>query len=197
MNLPTVDELETWILGIYYRTRHQGMDRRADGKDVGEVDYTTGLPQSANDLKPERYAKVGTGLALEVPIDPKKLARSLLVCDDGTSLDLTPPEKWTPEDHCLVGEISARARVAMQRMIEHGWLKTGNDFEGNRFRIDADRDDWHCYATYAGLEHAEKVIANDPKLNRGPVSILNALPAEARSVAPQYAVDQWRRENRA
>lgn len=185
--LPDVEEVQKWILGTYYRIKHQGRDRRGDG--MVPVDPATGIPLSEKDLLPMARALRGASLALQVPCEPRWWAQCHLTLSD------TPKSQWTEEDCELVSELEFRFKVAIRRLSERGLMNEHQetDLDSRPIGTGADGMAIIAHITPRGLEEAEKVIPGT-KLSRGPVSVLHGMPATIIENAPAYARAAYKKE---
>jgi hypothetical protein len=191
MELPDLDRLELMILGVYYRIRMQGRDRRSS--EVGQVDPGTGLPLSEADLLPKYHALVGEELALKVVCDPEWWATCF------TGLEHTRKDAWTDEDCYAHSEMKARIKRVVHRLAERGCMnerppESGYDTEAGR--LGDDGYGFMAKITPKGLDEAMVKIPST-KYKAGPMSALTDAPEAIRAGAPQYARDQWALENRS
>lgn len=190
MDLPNEETIRAWLLADFYRLRHYGRDRR--GEDMGEVDWATGLPKNARDLKPTARSIVGTELAMKCPVLPQAWSEAHL------GLTFKPKADWDNEDVWTHSEMTSSLKRVIRKLAEEGCFVERPDSPWDGQPMALGQDGYTCYAhiTYKGLEEAERVVLDDRwrDLKRGPVSILADAPPEVRAMAPQWAQDQLKAE---
>lgn len=162
----SVEELETALLAAFWNVRF-ARDRLPDGfvKDTCDI---TGMPVSANDIKPMYRAEGGDGLALSWTPVPGDLAASMIrYCVNPGSgqeaeykdLNLKPRAQWTEEEVETHSVLTYRIKVAAHRLASHGWMNLQPpDFDE---KPQAFGDDGMCariQITPSGLEEAKKRV---------------------------------------
>lgn len=191
-------ECEMHLLSIFARVARTGVDRRPD--EMVQVDQGTGLPLSANDLRPTYAAITGRKLALDYVVVPRNLASAILGrsqrtpdgVEERVALAFIPPAEWSRPEREAVDALEERLKLTAARLADrHGWFNLqplgGNIYDPDELMpLDDHGLPMALQITYAGLDEALRRVRGT-KWERGPRSLKDEVGSEKWAKAPQWA----------
>lgn len=157
----SVEELELSLLACFFNVRFV-RDRLPD-QMVKDTCPITGLPMSANDLKPIYRAETGDGLALTWTPVPGDLAASMIKYDAGNGeyrdLNLKPRAQWTQEELDTHAVLTHRLKLAAHRLAAQGFMNLQPlDMDEKPQPFGEDGMTARIQITSKGLEEAKKRV---------------------------------------
>lgn len=195
----SVEDLELSILAAFYCVR-KARDRLPDQFTRGDVCAITGLPLSANDLKPIYRAESGDGLALSWTPVPSDMAASMIryqtnpgVSDsevEWKTLNLKPKDQWTTEEMDTHRELTFRIKLAAHQLASRGFMNLRpDDFEEGPQAFGEDGMTARIQITPLGLEEAKRRVKGTKYegMYRG---WEDALPASEFAKTPEWLRNQ-------
>lgn len=161
----SVEELELALLAAFWNVRYV-RDRLPD-QMVKDTCPITGLPMSANDLKPIHRAETGDGLAMSWTPIPSDLAASMIRYDSGNGeyrdLNLKPKAEWTQEEVDIHMTLTHRLKTAAHKLGAQGFLNLQPlDMDENPQPFGDDGMTARIQITSRGLEEAKKRVRGTP-----------------------------------
>lgn len=207
----TDHELELMVLGDFYRTLEACDRLPEDILMCKSLDYETGLPTSANDLKLAGEITLGgEALAREAYWSPDQLAKThvrrtcdrceyctsgrLERCVSGPLLSRVRQKDWTALEAAQVLELRSRIQELFRVWETRGLIDrtppilwTGNE---SHERARQNKDTWAARLTTEGLKLARARVPGT-EYAHGPRSLLWAMSDEQKRRAPQWAQKEY------
>jgi hypothetical protein len=204
------------VLGViwsFYWQMSQMRDRReapvsdpdSDEPQVRQaVDPGTGLPLSANDLKPKAFSVSGQDLMFSSVVPPVQLARAATYWwrdnwkdDEVRILTHTPRGEWTEEMLFAYEENLRRIKRRIHKLAEdHGYFDVRPIHDGDKEMHDLDwvgedRLTIGFRITYAGWDECQRWILEHPAWDQKR-HVLDVAPEEIKKNAPEWYKSEHR-----
>jgi len=200
------DEIMGVIWSFFWQLAHS-QDRRTsqvvseppDAKPAPRpaIDTGTGLPVSANDLRPRSYADDGIDFMYTSIVPPEQLARAATYAwrseegqDKRMALAYIPRKDWTDEMAAVEKENVRRLKRKIHNLKDHGWfdLRPINPRDKEMEDLDwtsKDRMTIGFSITYEGWLQCQDWISKHPEWDHR-VHVLDVCGEEVAKAAPEW-----------
>lgn len=200
------------VLGViwsFFWQMSQQRDRRqapsgTDGDHGPQIDPGTGLPVSANDLRPKAFSTSGMDLMFSAVIPPVQLARAATYWwrddweeDHVQILTHTPREEWTDEMLFAYEENLRRIKRRIHKIAEdNGYFDVRpvnpRDPEMNDLEwVGEDRMTIGFRITHAGWDECQRWIRDHPIWDQKR-HVLDVATEEVKKNAPEWFKAEWK-----